>query len=54
MAAEHHPALERILRAGTLAERMVRRAGAEPSEEMLVTLMSELGGCLARGEAYAP
>jgi carboxylate-amine ligase len=54
VAAEHDSPLGRILRSGTLAERMVRRAGAEPSPAMLVTLLAELGGCLASGEAYLP
>ncbi|MBO6940174.1 MAG: glutamate--cysteine ligase [Deltaproteobacteria bacterium] len=54
VAAEHEAPLNRILRSGTLAERMVRRAGGEPSEAMLVTLMAELSQCLAKGEAYLP
>lgn len=54
VAEEHHGPLDRILRSGTLAERMVRRAGGEPSPAMLVTLMAELGGCLAQGESFAP
>jgi gamma-glutamyl:cysteine ligase YbdK (ATP-grasp superfamily) len=47
--AEHAPALEIILDQGSLARRILRRVGAEPSREALFRVYRELADCLRDG-----
>ena len=51
-SAEFLPALELILSEGCLAQRIVRRLGAEPSREQLRSVYRELAGCLREGSLF--
>lgn len=51
-AEEHRPALETILRQGSLAERIVRRLPAEPSRDGIAAVYDELCDCLAAGRLF--
>jgi gamma-glutamyl:cysteine ligase YbdK (ATP-grasp superfamily) len=52
-AAEHRPALERILDEGCLARRILGRAGLEPSRPALRAVYAELCECLRAGRSFA-
>ena len=51
-AAEHLPALERLLDEGSLARRILRSAGSAPSHEDLRSLYRKLGDCLREGHLF--
>jgi hypothetical protein len=46
------PVVRRIVMSGSLAERMVRSAGTEPSRRRLRGIYGELADCLHHGELY--
>lgn len=50
--AEHWPTLDLVLAHGTLAERLVRAAGACPTRATLRSVYGRLADCLARGEPF--
>ena len=51
-AAEHLPALERLLDEGPLARRILRSVGTAPSHEELRSLYRRLGDCLREGHLF--
>jgi gamma-glutamyl:cysteine ligase YbdK (ATP-grasp superfamily) len=51
-AAEHLPALERLLDEGSLARRILRSAGTAPSHEELRSLYRKLGDCLREDDLF--
>jgi gamma-glutamyl:cysteine ligase YbdK (ATP-grasp superfamily) len=51
-AAEHLPALEKLLDEGSLARRILRSAGTTPSHEELRSLYQRLGDCLRKGHLF--
>jgi len=51
-AAEHLPALERLLDGGSLARRILRSVGTAPSLEELRCLYRRLGECLHEGRLF--
>jgi gamma-glutamyl:cysteine ligase YbdK (ATP-grasp superfamily) len=48
------PALELIAREGTLAQRLTRASGPQPSHDLLLDLYRTLCGCLVSGAPYLP